>query len=83
MKGARLEREIVRKARDDGLISFRSAGSHSPIDVIIIDAENGRIDLLQCKAGKSYSDSFKAKLRAQFSHLNKFFDVRFDVVDKG
>lgn len=80
-KGANFERSIVNKAREDGLIAFRSAGSHSPIDVVIIDIEAGIIDLLQCKAGNSYTEAFKARLKAKHSNLNKLFTVRFDVID--
>ena len=36
-KGADRERKIVNRAREKGHIAFRSAGSHSPIDVCIID----------------------------------------------
>lgn len=43
------EREIVNKAREAGLISLRSAGSHSPIDVVVVDMLNKCIDLVQVK----------------------------------
>lgn len=79
-KGADYERKLVKEAKEDGLIAFRSAGSHSPIDVILIDVENKIIDLLQCKAGKSYTESFKQRLRDQYISLSGQFLVRFDVV---
>ena len=33
-KGASLERNIVNHFRSKGLLAFRSAGSHSPVDVV-------------------------------------------------
>ena len=47
IKGVRKERLYVNRARKLGLIAFRSAGSHSPIDVIVIDVSNKRILMLQ------------------------------------
>ena len=55
--GVRFERKVVNKARDLGLIAFRSAGSHSPFDVVIIDKSNRIINLIQCKKAKSYDKS--------------------------
>ena len=37
LKGVRKERKIVNIARNEGKLAFRSAGSHSPIDVFILD----------------------------------------------
>lgn len=79
-KGADYERKIVKAARDEGKIAFRSAGSHSPIDGCIIDVENNEILLFQAKAGNSYSDTFKKKLQDQYSYLNTTFKVRFEVL---
>lgn len=50
-KGVKLERFLVNKARKEGLISFRSAGSHSPIDLITINDKEKKIELIQCKTG--------------------------------
>ena len=57
LKGVRFERKLVNEARNKGLIAFRSAGSHSPIDVVIIDTIKGYIELIQCKKAKSYDKS--------------------------
>ena len=51
-KGYDFERKIVNGARASGLVSFRSAGSHSPVDVVIIDEFNREIILIQCKSTK-------------------------------
>ena len=48
-KGARFERELVNLARKDSKIAFRSAGSHSPIDVTIIDINSKEIEFIQAK----------------------------------
>ena len=56
-KGYRKERQIVNEARERGCIAFRSAGSHSPIDVCIINKKYKTIQFLQCKSGKFYTES--------------------------
>ena len=52
VKGRRKEYKIVHKHRDLGHIAFRSAGSHSPVDVVAIDTKNRTIHLIQSKVGK-------------------------------
>ena len=61
-KGADKERRYVNGFKRDGLISFRSAGSHSPIDVCAIDIANKKVLFIQCKAGY-ISDNEKNRLR--------------------
>jgi Holliday junction resolvase len=77
-RGADYERRIVKAARDKGMIAFRSAGSHSPIDLCIIDMKLKRVYFVQCKTGKQY-ESQKKKLEQQFKDLNGFFMCSFDV----
>ena len=77
--GAEKERKIVNKAREKGLIAFRSAGSHSPIDVITIDSEMQLIELIQSK-GKNFSAREKEKLLEKYKNLNGVFMVEFKVV---
>lgn len=81
-KGADFERKLVKEAREDGKIAFRSAGSHSPIDVIIIDFKMRMIDLLQCKAGLSYTANFKEKLKQKLSFLDGNYLIKTDVVER-
>lgn len=79
VKGCRKERRIVNMAKSCGLISFRSAGSHSPIDVVIIDKKNRLVRFIQCKP-ESMSENAKNKLRdAQFD-LKDNYTVSFEVV---
>ena len=75
-KGADFERDVVNEARAKGFIAFRSAGSHSPIDVCIIDIKNKAIYFHQCKAGR-YAHRPKKKIDEQFKDLNGVFNVRF------
>lgn len=77
-KGVRKERKFVNEARAEGHIALRSAGSHSPIDVVIIDQRNKQISLLQCKPD-NFSASKTEKLMKDYSHLNGFYFVSFDV----
>jgi len=79
LKGARKERRIAKEARDRGLIAIRSAGSKSPIDVVIIDAEKGKIELIQSKSD-NFSEYAKVKLENKHAALNGLFDVCFKVV---
>lgn len=83
LKGVRLERKIVNEARDSGCIAFRSAGSHSPFDVCIIDLEKKKIAFIQCKAGQL--DDYKARmLEEKWSVNDGTFEVIFRVEgDKG
>ena len=79
IKGVRKERLYVNRARKLGLIAFRSAGSHSPIDVIVINVLNKRILMLQCKP-ESMSKNSKDKIKEQLKDLNAMFMCSFDVV---
>lgn len=51
-KGADAERKIVNQFRKKDCIAFRSAGSHSIVDVVVIDYINHEIKLIQSKKGK-------------------------------
>jgi Holliday junction resolvase len=74
-KGVRKERKIVNAARAEGKIAFRSAGSHSPIDVCIIDLEAKTIQLIQSKP-----DGYKGeKLVQQYESLKGLWEVTFEV----
>ena len=80
LKGIRKERKIVNQARKEGKISFRSAGSHSPIDVAIIDIQSRKIRFIQCKPD-NISDNQRKKLLDEFKYLiNAAFLVSFEVL---
>lgn len=74
--GANKERRIVNKYRAVGMLGFRSAGSHSPIDVCIIDKETKRIAFIQSKP-KSMSENAKKKLEEEMSFLRGEWSVKF------
>jgi len=52
VKGRRKEYQIVNRHKALGHIAFRSAGSHSPVDVTAIDSKNKVIHFIQSKVGK-------------------------------
>lgn len=79
LKGVRAERALVNEAREQGHISFRSAGSHSPIDVCIIDRVNKKISFIQCKPD-SMGIPARDRLRAELADLNDEFIVTFEVI---
>lgn len=81
LKGARYERKIVNAFRDRGILSFRSAGSHSPIDVVAVDSDSRIIHLIQAKAGDSYTKSYKKKLLESLKYLEGDYKVIVEVRD--
>lgn len=48
-KGARLEYQVVHEYRERGWVAWRSAGSHSPIDVTAVEPKTMSVMLIQCK----------------------------------
>lgn len=79
VKGRRKEYKVVNQEKDKGNMSFRSAGSHSPVDVISIDNVNKVIKLIQCKSD-NMPESQKKKLEEQYKYLNSVYSVVFIVI---
>lgn len=75
--GAQKERRILNSFKKRGCIGARSAGSHSPIDVWIIDGEHKKIYLIQSKLGKLSQKQREEILSLQ--RLNGFYEVRFEL----
>lgn len=73
-KGYEKERKIVNEARASGCLAFRSAGSHSPIDVFILNPKTMKIDLIQCKP-KSLSDNKKKEIEEAISKYQGTYEV--------
>ena len=78
-KGIRFERDLVNAAKKDGKIAFRSAGSHSPIDVVIIDIKTKKIEFIQAKTGTS---NVPKKDKEIFENLSDEYFVIFKVKNK-
>lgn len=78
IKGVRKERKLVNDARDRGHVAFRSAGSHSPIDVCIVDYRNKVIHLIQAKPD-SMSYNQRKKLLESLAHLAGIYEVNVSV----
>ena len=76
IKGVRKERKVVNQAKEKGLLAFRSAGSHSPIDVVVIDKKLREIYLIQCKPD-SMSEKAKERLEDKYYELNGWYKVAF------
>lgn len=79
LKGVRKERKIVNRAREQGKLAFRSAGSHSPIDVVIIDYRAKKIEFIQCKPD-TMSENEKKRLEMALNALNNEFLASFKVL---
>ena len=77
-KGVKWERQIVNDAREEGHIAFRSAGSHSPIDVCIVDQNHKIIYLIQAKNTKQNM----SKLKEEFDKIEYTYKVIWKVMEK-
>jgi len=77
-KGVRKEYKIVNREKARGRLSFRSAGSHSPVDVVSVDFVHRLIKFIQSKPD-SMSDNAKRKLEMENRHLNGCFECIFVV----
>lgn len=60
-RGAKFERECKRQAEEHGFFVIRSAGSHSPIDLVFVRL-CGRVTLVQCKKDGKVSNEEWQKL---------------------
>ena len=78
-KGRRKEYKVIHEARAKGHLAFRSAGSHSPVDVVDIDTSERVIRFVQCKPD-SISEKARQKLLDENSQINGVFEVKFEVV---
>ena len=79
VKGVKKERLYVNRAKSMGLISFRSAGSHSPIDVVVIDMKTRNIGFIQCKPD-SMAQIAKDRILDELKELSGAYTVRFNVL---
>ncbi len=81
-RGADKERAILNRARKEGCIALRSAGSHSLIDVVIINPKIKRILLIQSKLGKT-SNHALGSLLDDGRRLNGTYEIEFKVIQRG
>ena len=81
-KGANFERKVVKRLLQlkSCRVAFRSAGSHSPIDVVAVFPEHTA--LIQCKTGGKISNSDVLKLLAIQDGVETFA-VYLAYLDKG
>ena len=78
--GRAKEYRIMNKERARGIkYVIRSAGSHSPIDIVSIDVNERVIRLIQCKS-KSMGEAAREALRQENNLLNGTFQARFEVI---
>jgi Holliday junction resolvase len=74
-RGANKERRIVNAYREKGWIALRSAGSHSPIDVVCINPATKEIKLIQSKLGE-LGKSEKRDLEIEMLSLSGMYFVQ-------
>jgi Holliday junction resolvase len=78
--GRRKEYKIMKQLRNIGYdIVIRSAGSHSPVDIVAISTKNKHMRFIQCKP-KSMSDNAKEKLTNEQIALTDEYLCLFEVV---
>jgi len=85
-KGARKEYYLINKLKEQGFnIVQRTAGSHSPIDIIAIKIDEKVIKLVQSKRTIGKNMQFidlklKNKLENEFKCLNGVYKVKFEAL---
>jgi len=79
IKGVRKERSLVNSYRELGDIAFRSAGSHSPIDVCAIVIKDKKIYFYQCKPD-NFSEKKRLEILQALKELNGTYEVLFTVI---
>lgn len=78
-KGRRKEYKICNELKEAGFeIVQRTAGSHSPVDIIAINKELGEIRFIQAKPD-NFSDIATERLLKENKWLNGWFEVFFEV----
>lgn len=80
IKGRRKEYKVCHKLKKSfGYdIAQRTAGSHSPFDIIAIKIKNKKIKLVQCKPD-DLNNHQTQKIRDKNKELNGTFEVTFSV----
>jgi len=79
INGRAREYRIMNKLKEKGWVVCRTAGSHSPIDLIAINPKDIKIIFIQCKP-KSMSNKAKERLEKEHAWLNNEFICNFKVV---
>ena len=78
-RGRAKEYRLVNKLKKNGCdIAFRSAGSHSPIDLLGISKDKKEVVFVQSKP-KKMSANAKRKLEKELEWLNGKFKCKFSV----
>lgn len=79
-KGRRKEYKIIHELKDKGFdIVQRTAGSHSPIDILAINKTKQEIWLIQSKP-EDYSEIQINKIKKELDFLNRLWLVKFFVI---
>ena len=79
VKGRKKEYKLVHQLKDEGWdIVQRTAGSHSPVDIIAINKKLRLIRLIQAKPD-NYPQSQEDKILSDNSWLNNVYRVEFVV----
>jgi len=80
LKGRRKEYKVCDEYKALGFdIVQRTAGSHSPFDIIAIDKETKEIKLIQCKPN-SMNEKQIRRIEEDNKELNNMFKVCFKVI---
>ena len=80
-RGANKERRIVNYFREKGKIALRSAGSHSIIDIVVIDIQTHHIHLIQSKLNK-ISTKDREEIEGKAKEINGLYEVTFELWEK-
>lgn len=82
-RGRNKEYRIMRYWRGRGCLAIRSAGSHTPVDVIVINPYDKIIKLIQSKlhGQKNLSERKRNEIIAEGSKLEGDYKVLFEIWD--
>jgi len=80
IKGRRKEYKVCKQLKEKGFdIAQRTAGSHSPFDIVAVDIKGKHIRLIQCKPD-SMNAHQSQKIRDSNKGLNGMFKITFSVI---
>ena len=77
-RGTDKERRIMNKFKKRGCLALRSAGSHSIVDVVVVDYVHKEIKLIQAKLG-ALENKEKERILTEGSVLNGVYNVKFEL----
>lgn len=77
IKGRKFEYKIVHDEQPDNGFIVRSAGSHSPYDVIVVDKDKKLVKCIQAKVISTTSEIFKGVVSEEIKETVENYKIFF------